>query len=215
MTRFARLFALSAAALLMSAGTLRADQIDTFQNTPANYTGNECCFKVVLDQKDNNDISVTVTLLDGATSFAKTGSGQHPAFAFDLLGDPSITVTGYNATDWVFSSNNVTTGGPSLGTFDDQFNLTSHGASDGVDSLNFNIYDAAGITFSSFIANATYGNYFVADILGSDCQTGLSGIHTPGVHAVTPEPSSLLLMGTGILGAGLLVRRRMHAAVKA
>jgi hypothetical protein len=214
MIRFAKFFAAAFAVLLLSAGTLRADQIDTFQNTPTNYRGDECCFQVALDQVNNDNISVTVTLLDGATSFAKTGYGQQPGFAFDLSGDPSITVTGYSATNWSFSSANVTTGNPSLGTFDDQFNLTSHGASVGVDSLSFNIYDASGISFSSFISNS-YGNYFVADILGSNCYDGLSAIHTPGTVSVTPEPSSLMLFGTGLLGAGLLVRRRMYASAKA
>lgn len=214
MIRFAKLLSFASAAILLSAGVLHADQIDTFSNTPTTYTGNECCFQVALDQVNSDNIGVTVTLLDGATSFVKSGSGNHPGFAFDLSGDPSITVTGYNATNWSFSTNNVTTNGPSLGTFDDQFNLTSHGASAGVTSLSFNIYDASGISFSSFIAN-TYGNYFVADILGSNCGTGLSAIKAPGTVSITPEPSSLMLFGTGLLGAGLLVRRRMHASAKA
>lgn len=212
MTRFAGLFALGSALLLLSApGIAHADSIDTFANTPANHTGGECCFQVVLDQVDSKDIKVTVTLIDGATFFAGTGSGQHPGFALDLSGDPAITVTGFDSTKWTYSSTNVTTGGPSLGTFDNQFNLKSGGTSGSVSSLSFNIFDSAGITFADFIAN-TDGNYFVADILGNNGKTGLSGIKTPGTVTVTPEPSSLMLLGTGIMGAGLLLRRRMALA---
>lgn len=165
----------------------------------------ECCFNVDLLSLSSTEMQVTVTLTDGATFFANTGSGQHPAFAFNLSGDPTVTINGFNTSDWTLGGS-VITGGPSLGTFDYSLDLTSPGTSGKLSSLTFDVTGSSPITYADFtVSNDDY--YFVADILGSDGGTGLSGISTPG-H-LTPEPSSLLLLGTGIVGIAFLLRKRM------
>ena len=173
----------------------------------------ECCFKVDLNQLNANEIQVTVTTIDGATYFASTGNGtNHPGFAFSLAGDPTgagliTNVIGGWGTDLTYNSDTS----PALGTFDYQMTTPGSGTSSRISSLIFDVNET-GISYSSFIPStgSDGGNLFAADILGNDGGTGMSYI-AGSIPAATPEPSSLLLLGTGIIGLAGVARKRISA----
>ncbi|HMF52935.1 MAG TPA: hypothetical protein VK593_01200, partial [Edaphobacter sp.] len=158
--------------------TVSAAKADTL------FTGSQaglCCFDVNLHQVDSTNMEVTVSLTTGAQYFVSTGSGNHPGFAFNLEGDPTISVTSISGP-WALSNVHLTstgTNGPSLGTFDYFIDNPGPGASKHNDGpLVFTIHDATGIASSDFIANSS-GYFFVADIMNAGGNTGLSGINTP------------------------------------
>jgi hypothetical protein len=178
------------------------------------FTGSQagkCCFDVNLHQVNANNMEVTVSLTNGAQYFVATGAGNHPGFAFNLAGDPTISVTSISVP-WTLSDVNlssVNTNGPSMGTFNYFIDNPGPGSSQHNDGpLVFTIYNAAGITYSDFVANGS-GFYFAADIMDASGATGMSGISDPGSTPAVPEPSSIALLGTGLLSAAGLVRRRL------
>jgi hypothetical protein len=215
--------------LLASATKARADDLFT------GLVGNGmCCFNVDLqkisstgtvlsDGASTDYMKVTVTLTDGAQYFVNTGSANHPGFAFSLSGDPTIKITNIDSP-WTDAANGGTGGDVNLSsvttntgaTFDYYIDNPGSGAS-GKDAgpLTFDIYDASGIGYSSFVKSTGSGGgtYFEADIMQAAGATGLSFLGSPGIQAVTPEPSSLLLLGTGIVGLAGVLRWRMRPAV--
>jgi hypothetical protein len=175
-----------------------------------------CCFNVDLHQVDTNNVQVTVSLTSGAQYFVSSGSGNHPGFAFNLDGTPTVSVTSISSP-WALSDvtlSPITSNGPSMGTFEYYISNPGNGSNAHNDGpLVFNLFDASGISTADFIANSS-GYYFSADIMNAAGQTGLSGINTPGTPSgpsPVPEPASLSLMGTGILAAAGLLRRKLSA----
>lgn len=163
--------------------------------------------------------TVKVTEVAGALDFVETltggfkfhsGNATHSAFAFDLTGDPAITVSSLSsgfakATGTSFSE-------PPFGSFDYAFKCTGcgKGYAGGLSGpLSFKVTSVAGpLTLASLQANAISGAkvYFTTDVVNSAGNTGNVG--AIAASSATPEPAAWALMIVGVGGVGAALRRR-------
>lgn len=212
---------LSASALvLMSSAFAHADSIGTQASFTLNQDGctggcGSAPFATVsVVQTTSTTVTVTETLSAGER-FAGTGAGE--SLEFSLKNDSGVTIA--NLTSG-FEVGPTSPSASAFGSFD--YSVTCnysgggcHGGQAGntAGPLSFTVTDLDGVSVSDFIGNN--GNFFFAsDIVGSSGNTGnvaaLAGTTTTPPSAV-PEPSSLLLFGTGALSAAGMLRRRLMA----
>ena len=209
---------LSSVCLLASASFLHADAIGTTAiysltlDRCSGTCGTGPFGTITLVQTATGVVTVTETLAAGV-AFVDTGAGK--SLDFNLAGDPAITI---GSLTFGFESTGSTSAS-AFGSFDYSVSCAPISCGPGASHTNpgplsFTVTDAAGVNVSNFIGNESF--FFASDVAGVNGNTGNVGAG-PGTvtpPAPTPEPSSLVLFGTGLFAAAGVARRRVVAAIK-